>query len=296
MAAVCCHFNPTGSVQRVRNYERFRRLIDRDGIPLVTVELAFDDSPFDLPPGRQMIQIRGGDVMWQKERLLQVGAERALDEGFRKLVFLDADVVFRDDDWAGRVSRVLDSTPVVQCFSRAIRNYADAVLVQNSAVSNVVDKGLEPGPAKGIAWGILADTFEKAGLYQHCVVGGGDTAFAFAALGFTNGDAGRSEILPLPVFMEPAGKLMNAHYTEWADRLYRAAGGGCGYVEQTVFTLSHGSRQDRNYVDRHMILEGFDPEREVAVDPCGAFVWTGAGRDRAGKVAEYFLNRQEDPG
>lgn len=296
MAAVCCHFNPTGSVQRVRNYERFRRLIDRGGIPLVTVELAFGDNPFDLPQGREIIQIRGGDVMWQKERLLQIGAERALDEGFRKLVFLDADVVFGDDDWIGRVSRRLDSTPVLQCFSKAIRNFADTVLVQNSAVSNVMDRGLKPGPAKGIAWGVSAEIFEKAGLYQHCIVGGGDTAFAFAALGIAKGDTRRAEILPRPLFMDHGGKLMSDHYMNWADRLYRAAGGGCGYVEQTVFTLSHGSREGRNYVDRHRILEGFDPEKEVTVDPCGAFVWTEAEKDRAGKVEAYFRDRQEDPG
>jgi len=295
IAAICCHFNPARSTQRIRNYERFRKLIERGGITLLTVELAFRDQPFDLPPGRDVIRIRGGSIMWQKERLHQLGAERAIEEGFRKIAFLDSDVLFEDDDWPRRVSRALDSVPVVQCFSTAMRNFSDELFVQNSAVRNVIEMQDKPGPARGIAWAVSADIVEKVGLYQHCIVGGGDTAFAFAALGVADGGARSSRILKRPSFMRHAGNAMNDHYLSWAGRFHRATEGRCGYVDQRVFTLSHGTKVNRNYRSRHQILEGFDPEREVAVGTCGAFVWTEAGRPRAEKVRKYFLGRREGP-
>ena len=44
------YFNPAGYRSKRRNYDVFRERIDAAGIPLVTVECAFGNRPFDLPP------------------------------------------------------------------------------------------------------------------------------------------------------------------------------------------------------------------------------------------------------
>ena len=116
ISGLCCYFNPSRSRQRLRNYERFRKLLTATGMPLLTVELALPEAPFDLRPSRDVIPIQGGDVMWQKERLLQIGAERLIDDGFEKIALLDADIIFEKSSWPRLVSRALDTFPVVQCF------------------------------------------------------------------------------------------------------------------------------------------------------------------------------------
>ena len=293
MAAVCCHFNPFHTPQRVRNYRRFRALLARSGVRLLTVELAFGDDPFELPDGPDAVRVRGGDIMWQKERLLQIGGERLLDEGCRKLVFLDADVIFEKTDWPALVSRALDRSPVVQCFSRATRNFTDAVRLQDSPVKDFLESGAPPRGAKGIAWAMTAALFAKAGLFQHCIVGGGDAALCCAALGLAHGEDAWECSLRHQGFIRHAGEEMLARYRAWAGAFHEAAGGGCGFVDQAVFTMSCGSYGGRDYHGRHRLLEGFDPCREVAVHTSGAFAWTEQGRARQPGVERYLRSREE---
>jgi hypothetical protein len=100
LAAVTCHFNPCHYRSRLRNYWSFRRAFAYSDVPLLTVELAFGEEPFELPAARDVLHVRGGDVLWQKERLLQIGAERLVDQGCEGIALLDADIVFETDDWA----------------------------------------------------------------------------------------------------------------------------------------------------------------------------------------------------
>ena len=76
MWAITTYFNPVQYKRRLSNYKIFRANL---GIPLVTVELSFDGR-FELTnrDADILIQISGGAVLWQKERLLNV----ALKFGF----------------------------------------------------------------------------------------------------------------------------------------------------------------------------------------------------------------------
>jgi len=294
IGAVCCVFNPVRFKSRLGNYVLFREGIERVGIRLLTVELAFGDTPFQLDDGPDVLRLRGGDVMWQKERLLQIGGECLLAEGYSGLVFLDADILFQDEKWPLRVADALNRYPTVQCFSLAVRNYSDKVDCARSAVKAWQEEGRLPGSAKGFAWAMRADLFASAGLYQHCAVGGGDSALSLAALGLAHGPDAWRETLSSQAFIRRAGPTMLAHYQGWAGRFFRSAGEVAGHVGGTIEALAHGPSDHRRYVDRHEILAGFDPEQEVAAVEGGAFVWTDAGELRREPVRLYFQDRRED--
>ncbi len=68
--AITSFFNPAGYKNRLSNYHRFR---SRLNVPLVAVELSFTGR-FELrdSDAEILIQISGADVMWQKERLLNI--------------------------------------------------------------------------------------------------------------------------------------------------------------------------------------------------------------------------------
>src|SRR5262245_23844676 len=90
---VTAYFNANGYRTKRQNYERFRERIERGGLHFLTVECAFGDQPFELEPSSQVLQVRGQDVMWQKERLLNT-AIKSLPQQCRKVAWLDADILF----------------------------------------------------------------------------------------------------------------------------------------------------------------------------------------------------------
>lgn len=114
MIAITSYYNPLHGQLRRRNYKTFRRHLD---IPLITVEWS-RDAEFELGQGdaEYLIQLSGGDLLWQKERLLNIGLGRALELGFEKVAFLDSDIVFEDPKWHEEVSEGLDNSEFIQCF------------------------------------------------------------------------------------------------------------------------------------------------------------------------------------
>ena len=100
--AITAYFNPMHWRRRRENYRRFRQALR---LPLVAVELGYDGQ-FDLAAGDAdvLLQFPAADVMWQKERLLNL-ALAAVPPHVDKIVAIDSDVIFLDDDpLAGRES------------------------------------------------------------------------------------------------------------------------------------------------------------------------------------------------
>ena len=110
--AITSYFNPAGYGSRRANYRHFRKHL---GVPLVAVELSFDGN-FELTEGDAeiLIQLTGGDVMWQKERLLNLALE-ALPPECDKVMSIDCDVIFTDPDWC-------EPSPLLARLARASRN------------------------------------------------------------------------------------------------------------------------------------------------------------------------------
>ena len=96
MLVVTSYFNPMKSRRRLTNYRVFS---SRLNAPLLTVELSFDGQ-FELTSADadHLIQLSGGDVMWQKERLLNIALE-AVPHDVEDVAWIDCDVVFESRDW-----------------------------------------------------------------------------------------------------------------------------------------------------------------------------------------------------
>src|SRR5579864_1198351 len=97
--AITAYFNPTGSRRRLTNYRLFRKWLP---LPLVTVELSFaGDFELGAEDADILIQLKEGDTLWQKERLLNV-ALNALPISCTMVVWLDCDIIIGGQDWAER--------------------------------------------------------------------------------------------------------------------------------------------------------------------------------------------------
>lgn len=299
LAAVCCFFDPVGSRARLRNFEVFHRHILASGVPLLVVELAFGDQPFRLEGIDDRLPLRGGDVMWQKERLLNLGIARLLAQGWRKIAWLDADVVFESPDWAERASRALDAAPLCQPFTHAhLRWYLrdPGAYMRGAAYQKAVARG----PASefhhtGLAWAARAELLAEAPLYDAGILGSGDVLI-YAA----------SHPEPRPpglarLYEEMASQLppaMREHYDRWARDFGRRVAGCVSFADGCVQTLYHGPLLRRRYAARSAILRrhDFSPTTDLALDAAGLWRWASDKPGLHRDVAEYFASRAEDDG
>jgi len=290
------------SRRRRENYDLFRRYLKA---PLLTVELAYGEG-FELSEkdAEILIQLRGRDVLWQKERLLNM-AVQALPPGCRKVVCLDCDVVFESRDWLERTVRQLDRALLVQPFSHLRRMPADWVPAHGpaepagslsgppcqiaSGVPLEICLGMPAEQVKcstGAAWAGHREFLEQHGFYDACVIGGGDSAFVRAAYGRFD-DAMR---------LQHMNSARREHYMAWAQPFHAAVQADVTFVEGNLLHLWHGSPQDRRYRGRLEKFEvfQFDPFKDIAMDDNGAWRWTSDKPEMHEYIRGYFAARRED--
>lgn len=303
--AITCYFNPIAYKRRLENYHTFRQHL---AVPLVTTELSFDGN-FQLQHDDAdiLVQLHGGDVLWQKERLLNV-ALKSVPDACDKIAWLDCDVVFESGDWVERTIPALDQFALLHLFQERHDLSRDVKLDQlpswdtHPTAQSVVHKmatgeaapedlflaaaPLDRGSTAGLAWASRRDVLEKHRLYDACILGSGDRAILCAALG---------------EFDHAAQALqMNArrfeHYLAWARPYFDSVGGGVGHIQGRIFHLWHGDPYDRKYAERHRCLDkfSFDPFTDIAVDRNGCWRWNSDKRDLHEIVRRYFESRNED--
>jgi hypothetical protein len=297
--AITAFFNPAGSARRRANFRLFRSALR---VPLVAVELAYGPG-FELTTGDAdiLVQRRGRDVLWQKERLLNL-ALQALPPSCEAVAWLDADIVFGDAGWAPAVLAALDRFALLQPFT--VVHDAEGPhapgdgwgpATRRSLGSLLVDGEIEPARVAtarlagdfhctaGLAWAARRELLDRHGLYDAAIVGGGDRAIVCAALGEW---AGLRE-------QHALGLRQWEHYLAWAGPFHAATGGQLGCVPGALLNLHHGPRTARNYVGRHAGLARFalDPTRDLAHDDGGCWRWNTHRPDLHAYVREYLHSR-----
>ncbi len=303
--AITSYFNPMHYLRRRATYQMFR---DRLQMPLAAIELSFDGS-FELGAGDAdlLIQLRGEDVMWQKERLLNVLVPR-LPAECRQVAWLDCDIIFERHDWPQRVSDALARTALVQPFRRvhymppqaAAADVSESIsMLTRSSLGNWLASGLSADDTlqhattrssksamKGMAWAASRDLLESHGFYDACIVGGGANALACAVLG-------SYEHVFRPLCMN---ERQRGHYLAWAERFHAEAGHTIGCIDGDVYHLWHGDLADRAGGTRHkgLVPFEFDPGADIAISEQGCWRWASDKPQMHRYVRDYFAARKED--
>lgn len=289
LAAVTCHFNPCGYQRLESNYHRFVQALPRE-LELWTIELAYHDNPFRLPDGPRMLRVRGDErhVLWQKERLMNLAIE-SLPSDVDAVAWLDADLIWLNRDWVTEACKLLERYNAVQLFEQIYDTDRDGRLGQRFP-GHVYAKinGLGYGRPGG-AWAARRDVL-AGGLYDRHAVGGGDTAVLFAW-------EGRQKLPPTLNH----GTAWELHYRAWANHSFSRVQSSLACVPGDVLHLYHGSRPNRQYVERYQILHenAFDPARDVEIDAeTNLLKWSESAMERkpdlVRRVAGYFEARRED--
>jgi hypothetical protein len=297
-------FNPQRHRRRTLLYRIFRERTRQQRLRLLTVELAFGDAPFELHrrDAEILIQLRTGDegVMWQKERLLNIGL-RHLPPECEALVWLDCDVVFENPNWIKETEHLLRRHVVVQPFSVSVR------LPRRKRPGDLEERGDQPcervfGAAyaytqgnpfvdymlsghTGFAWAARRSLFDGLGLYDKMIVGGGDVVIGCGLFGrsahkFTH-------LLP---------KAMLADQRDWLAAMSARVAGSIWFTPGKLLHLWHGHPRRRMTFERFqsVLKHSFNPQVDLRCDHDQCFAWTGNKPALQQAVARHFWVRNED--
>ena len=282
--AITTYFNSAMNPWRRKNFALFRASL---GVPLIAVEHGYD-GPFELgaEDADIVIQLRGGDPMWQKERLLNLALD-ALPDGCDAVAWVDCDVIFGRDDWPKLALRALESARLVQLFHRVHyvkESFADGMpnvedtFLTRSSIPIGIERGFSPiaifedgninrygRHTCGFAWAAPRAILESEGFYDTCIVGGGDRALAAAALGCIDHVVARHRMTPQHA----------AQYRDWAGGFESAVGGAIASIDCDLFHLWHGPYEKRQQRERYAKISpfDFDPTTDVALSDSGVWRW-----------------------
>lgn len=281
---ITCHFNPANWKSTRRNYQRFLHHVSWWDIPVFSAEIAYENQTFASESS--WLKIRGTDLnmIWQKERLLNLLVEK-LPPNFTKIAWIDADVIFVDNDWPTKVSKALDDYKLIQMWDHWHLAGPNGEIAQVLSSVGHLGKRYLAGETRspGGAWAGHRDIFP---LYDKHIVGGGDSMCFEAWMN-----------IDYSMFVLEDLNLMKEHFIEWKQKAYQKVKGNITCMNFDMMHMYHGSRNDRQYIDRWkpLIQNEYDPANFVFVDNQGILSWTDlAPSNLKDAVKSYFINRLED--
>lgn len=278
MALCFVFFNPANSKRMIMNYLYVSNVYKNAGLPVYTIELTFPGQEHVIPDA---VHVRSKSFMFHKERLCRM-LEREIPRKYTKLVFLDADILFDQSSWYKTVSKLLDTHDVVQPFEFAHwmdLSYTTTTLTRETAVKMKNPKW-DFTYHPGFAWAFRRSWYRDVGFFDWAVTGSGDTLSVAAWMGKEFPEKFKS--LPL---------AMKKEYEQFLKRPKPTI----GYAEGIhVRHLYHGSRKNRQYAERHAMMDVPRPIRSlIKYNWCGAYEWTDTNVWNP-VFLDYFTQRQDD--
>lgn len=302
-------FNPAGYKNKIENYKKFSQSLKNQGLKLLAVELVFFDKKFELKDNDTdiLIQIRGNEknILWQKEALLNLSLKN-LPKDCDKIVWLDCDIIFEDDNWIKETSKLLEEYKIVQPYSWAFRllknNKRNSFKNTKTGEQNgqklhgmiygIANKGkdvLSWGFYKdhghtGFAWAGRKKIFDEINFYDRALLYSGDLLMAMGFYGIKN-------------FHMRMNKHLYNDYARWVDKAYNNIAGSVSYIPGNILHLWHGSFSHKRYhYGYHDILikNNFDPKKDLKKNKEGILEWSSKKYHLHRDIEKYFFVRKEE--
>lgn len=308
--------NPCRYRVRYDLYRKFKAQILAAGIPLMTVEVAFGNRPFEVtdPNDPWSLQLRTTSEIWHKENALNLGVAACPMRDWRYVGWVDADISFVRPDWAHETVQQLQHYQIVQMWSvandlmvnlepfRTHRSFCASYLDQIEYVFDPAkDKKARPGLNKpeynydlsfrpswhsGYAWACRREAWDHlGGLIDWAVLGSADRHMALALIGEAD------KATPQNVTDSYRRKVV-----EWGARAEKHLQRNIGVVPGLINHYWHGKKVNRRYRERWKLLEEhqFDPDYDLKRDSQGLYQLTDRNFRFRDDLRAYFRAREED--
>lgn len=155
---ICSYFNFNKDIIKKINYIKFRKLLKH---PITTIEVALTKEDFFIEDSIKIIA-NNQNILWQKERCLNIAIEN-LKKNVDKIVWLDTDITFYDDNWLENLEKKLDDYHYVQPFELVLDG--DNNLVSYGKACENKEETSET--AQGLCWGIRREIIPNGLFDKH---------------------------------------------------------------------------------------------------------------------------------
>jgi len=308
--------NPIRWKVRERQFNKFVDQMLSAGVRLTVVECQHGERPFlfgEDPrfhtaqyawPKIRHVGVRAYTMCWNKENLINLG----IPPDAKYVCWPDADIIFRDPNWAVETLHALQHYDVVQCWSDALSLGPNGeILALHKSFCSLWSRGdpvvLQPPykdtwrkdggtleyPHPGYAWAARREALERlGGLFELGVSGSGDSHMALALIGQVDRSVPTSVIKNCPSLMK--------HLRVWQARALTHVNKNIGFVRGAIEHDFHGAADKRRYWDRWSIFtdEHFDPDTDLKKNSWGVLELSGNKPDLRRKIDQYFRSRDED--
>jgi hypothetical protein len=311
-------FNPAGYKNKYENYKIFLASLRRQGLKLLTIELSFNNK-FEIKDedAEMVLRLKGNkrNMMWQKERMLNIGLKK-LPKDCDRICWLDADIIFKNENWVSETASLLEKYPVVQPFAQVVRlrkGVYDLEKVShlknteiermNVRMKNMAKKIADSGKLNlrnqvfyhghsGFGWAARREIFEKIGFYDKNIVGSGDLLMAFS---FYFDDVKKINSVKNQYILEPVPSILEDYFI-WAKKAYSLVKGSVYYTPGLILHLWHGDMKSRGHNWRYDILTThlFDLKRDIILDDKKLFAWAKGSHKFYEDFESYFYFRSEE--
>ena len=281
----------------------------KQGVNLLTIELAFGDAPYQIPSSENVARLRTESVMWQKERMINYALD-ILPSSCEYISWLDGDVLFKENDWVNMAINKLEKEQckLIQLYERAWympkgqllikpgnKGYwiVPCIISQYVKNKNWLSRRLrqELGFSQpGFAWAANRKWLKDVGgIFDRGVVGSGDVHFIDGCLG--SWELHKHS----PSIYYEAGAYQYAGYLYEYFKMMSNKQPKVDFIPTNLYHLHHGELKNRKYQERKYILckNDFDPIRDIKLVN-NVYEWITDKPELHDAIKQYFVDRQED--
>ena len=299
---VSCFFNPQNSPYRVKAFKKFYESIKHLNYRIIECVIGDDDRQLDVYNDPNISVVYTQNVLWHKEALLNKVISE-LPKKYKYVFWVDADVIFTNNDWVVDGVKALQTANIIQPFELCVHLSKDLdkpsfvlPLIEDNPTPNKYNnsvwrsfcsnysKNVNWGSEDynthghvGFAWAARREVLEACPLYDRALIGGADHIIAHAAAGQINHKCIAKS------FTENIDEV-----NEWSRKFYNVVQGKIGYVKGNLYHIWHGDINKRQYLKR---IQDFTPTTKEIVhkDKNGLYI-TKKGDDEY--VKKYFQHRE----
>jgi len=300
--AITTFFNPAGYKTLLNNYYIFAENLAKQGVNLLTVEVAFDGKEHEIPLDENVVRVRSNSIMFLKENLINVGVKH-LPSDCKYFGWVDCDLIWQDDNWVGQAINKFESgADILQLYKKiyylppktykldgskilAVQGVIWQAKIHHNWLQRRKRKDL-PFSAPGFAFAMTKSFFNKLNkIYDSNIVGSGDTFFVDCLLDSES----------IHAYWNSITDAMRSDMSEYKKKL-KQLNPKVDYIPQDIMHLFHGSLSNRGYRSRHNIVveNDFDPKLDIKLNEDGVYEWSSNKPQMHDSIKQYFFDRKED--
>jgi len=293
---ICVYYNFSNFKRRKQLTEEFiYRCSINTKINLFVVELILEGSTFSITNSYNAnhLQLTTKYKLWFKENLINIAVNKLLPKTWDNFAWIDSDIEFLDNDWVSKAIDKICCNDIIQLFSKCIQldkhnnvteRVSTGVIKYNYGKSIYTQHYNDTHP--GYAWAMSRNGYEKIGKFPELfIIGSADTRIAYG-------------MLDIDIYLTRTDLCFTDDFKTYILDIYKNVKNlKFDFLDTVIYHYYHGSKENRKYFERHMLLSNFEyePTKHITHDKNGLIQITDTFPiGLLHEIDNYFEERKED--